>query len=66
MHMAPNGREEWATQNVGLPPAIKKRLEALKLIPQEPFWRVVERLLDSYDLQHPKHAPQAARESAPA
>ena len=62
MHMVPNGRSDWATRNVGLPPAVKKRLESLKLIPQEPSWRVIERLLDSYDLLHPKVAPQAAPE----
>ena len=66
MGMAANRREDWATRNIGLPLAVKKRLESLKLIPQEPSWRVVERLLDSYDLLHPKAAPQTAPEGSPA
>ena len=66
MGMAANRRGEWATRNVGLPPAVKLRLESLKLIPQEPTWRVVERLLDSYDLSRSKTAPQPASEGSPA
>ena len=66
MSMVANGREGWATRNIGLPPAVKRRLESLKLIPQEPAWRVVERLLDSYDLSHPKNAPQTAPEVSEA
>lgn len=57
MGMSANRRDDWATRNVGLPLAVKKRLEGLKLIPQEPSWRVVERLLDEHD---------AVRRSAPS
>ena len=39
-----------------------RQVESLKVIPEEPIWRVVARLLDSYDLLHPKVAPQAAPE----
>jgi hypothetical protein len=38
------------------------RLEALKLNQFEPFWAVVHRVLDSYDLSHPKMAPAASPE----
>ena len=42
------------------------RLEALKTTQFEPFWAVVHRLLDSYDLSHPKNAPQTAPEVSEA
>ena len=51
--------------SVAVPFEIVPRLDGLRIIPSEPRWRVIERLLDSYDLLHPKVAPQAAQE-APA
>ena len=44
-------------------PELLRQVESLKVIPEEPVWRVVARLLDSYDLSHPKTAPRAAPES---
>ena len=38
------------------------RLVALKKTQFDPFWLVVHRVLDSYDLSHPKTAPQPAPE----
>ena len=47
-------------------PDLLRRVEGLKIIPQEPVGRVVERLLDAYDLSHPKTAPQASPEASEA
>lgn len=37
---------EWAIENIKVTPSIKKRLDALKIHPREPYWDVVKRLLD--------------------
>ncbi len=49
----------------GLLPDDVPRIEGLKVHPREPVWSVVHRLLDSYDLSHPKTPPEP-REALPA
>ena len=44
----------------------RTRLEALKRTQFDPFWLVIHRLLDSYDLSRSKTAPQTAPEGSPA
>ncbi len=60
--MATSGFEGKADKTIALQPQVKSRLVAHRLTPDEALWRVVERLLDSYDLSHPKNAPQPAPE----
>ena len=45
------------------PEDVIERVRGLRIIPEEPAWKVLVRLLDSYDLSHPKTAPRAAPES---
>ena len=40
--------------------ATARRVDALKLVPRESRRDVIARLLDSYDLSHPKHSAGAA------
>ena len=47
------------------PEEVIRRVKELRIIPEEPAWKVLVRLLDSYDLSHPRSAPQPA-EAAPA
>ncbi len=42
------------------PEEVAARVDALRLSPDEARWRVVERLLDHWDLSHPKPAPEPA------
>ena len=57
--------DEVKRRPIWVAPDLLRRVEAQKIIPQEPAWRVVERLLDSYDLSHPKTPPEP-REALPA
>ena len=47
-------------------PDTKRRVEALRLIPEEPVWRVLERLLDEHDARSRAATPGAPREEAVA
>jgi hypothetical protein len=38
--------EEWKC--IGLPESIKKKLDALKLIPREPYYSVISRLIEHH------------------
>ena len=48
-----------------VPTQVGRRVKDHKIIPEEPAWKVIERLLDSYDLSHPKVPPEP-REALPA
>ena len=48
-------------------PDLLSRVERLKLIPEEPRWRVLERLLDEHDARETEHPdPPVRLEGAPA
>ena len=47
-------------------PDTKRRVEALRLIPEEPVWRVLERLLDEHDARSRAATPTTPREEAVA
>jgi hypothetical protein len=49
MQMSANGREDWATQNIGLTTDVKRRLLAARAYPKEPAWVIVKRLLDEHE-----------------
>ena len=48
------------------PTEVVRRVAALKVIPEEPAWRVLERLLDEHDARARTAHPSAPREEAEA
>ena len=62
MRMASDGKEDWATSNIAVPPWLKSLLSTDREYPNEPFWRIIQRFRESYVLLHPKTPPQPAPE----
>ncbi len=50
--MATYGGEEVADKTVALRPDVKRRLESARSYPREPFWSVINRLLDEHDSRY--------------
>jgi hypothetical protein len=42
---------EYATEDIKVPPSIKKTLDNLKVHPKQPYWEVIKRLIDFMDQQ---------------
>lgn len=51
-------------KGIWVSPETLARVERLKIVPEEPAWRVVERLLDSWDVSHTKNPPAPAETPA--
>lgn len=63
--MATYGSDERADQTIALRAPVKKRLEAARSYPREPFWSIVSRLLDEHETLHSKPS-EPPREALPA
>ena len=51
---------------IALTPGVKSRLESLRIIPEESYWRVLERLLDEHAARSRAATPTTPREEAVA
>ena len=43
--------KEYATEDIKITPSIKKALDQLKIHPREPYYEVIQRLLDYMSMQ---------------
>jgi hypothetical protein len=62
----PTPHKRNATVTIALTPGVKSRLESLRIIPEESYWRVLERLLDEHDARSRAATPTTPREEAVA
>jgi hypothetical protein len=55
--MAGNVSGMRADKTIVVPPKLKRRLESLRRVPEDPLWRVIERGLDERDELRRKSSP---------